>query len=117
MDNSQRSTLIALPNPHPDRKYEVNCETPELTCLCPVTGQPDFANITITYTPGQFIVELKSLKLYLWGFRDLGAFHEDITNQILIDLVELLGPEEMLVRTDWNVRGGIKKTVSAVYPE
>src|SRR5437660_856741 len=69
--------LVAVPNPHPGRDYEVCCETPEFTCVCPMTGQPDFARVTITYVPGPSIVELKSLKLYLWSYRDEGAFHED----------------------------------------
>ena len=103
--------LIALPNPHPDRDYEVRCDTPEFTCVCPITGQPDFATVTISYIPDESIVELKSLKLYLWSFRNEGAFHEDVTNRILDDLVASLAPRRITVRTDWLVRGGIHTVV------
>jgi len=105
--------LLAVDNPHQGRDYEVRCETPELTCLCPMTGQPDFANVIITYVPDASIVELKSLKLYLWSFRDEGHFHEDVTNRILDDLVAVLAPRRMTVETHWNVRGGITTTVTA----
>ncbi len=108
--------LVAVPNPHPDREYEVRCETPEFTCVCPMTGQPDFATVTITYVPGPSIVELKSLKLYLWSYRDEGAFHEDVTNRILDDLVAAVEPRRMTVHTDWLVRGGIHTTVQASSP-
>jgi 7-cyano-7-deazaguanine reductase len=107
---------VAVPNPYPDREYEVRCETPELTCVCPLTGQPDFATITITYVPGPSIVELKSLKLYLWSYRQQGAFHEDVTNRILDDLVAVVAPRRMTVRTDWLVRGGIHTIVEASHP-
>jgi 7-cyano-7-deazaguanine reductase len=105
--------LVAVENPHPGRDYEIRCETSELTCLCPMTGQPDFATVTLTYVPDAQIVELKSLKLYLWSYRDEGAFHEDITNRILDDLVEAIAPRRMTVETAWNVRGGITTTVTA----
>jgi 7-cyano-7-deazaguanine reductase len=108
--------LVALKNPHPGRDYEIRCETPELTCMCPMTGQPDYATVTISYVPGASIVELKSLKLYLWSYRDEGAFHEDVTNRILDDLVAALGPKRMTVRTDWLVRGGIHSVVEASHP-
>lgn len=108
--------LDAVPNPHPGRDYEVQCETSELTCLCPMTGQPDFANVMLTYVPDAHIVELKSLKLYLWSYRDEGAFHEDVTNRILDDLVSAIGPRQMTVQTRWNVRGGITTTVTASHP-
>ena len=108
--------LLALPNPRPGRDYEVRCSTPEFTCLCPRTGQPDFATITIVYVPGDSIVELKSLKLYLWSFRDEGAFHEDVTNRVLDDLVEAIAPRRMSVTTEWLVRGGISTTVEARHP-
>ncbi len=107
---------MALENPHPGRDYEIRCETPELTCLCPMTGQPDFATITISYVPGPSIIELKSLKLYLWSYRDEGAFHEDVTNRILDDLVAVANPRRMTVRTDWLVRGGIHSVVEAGHP-
>jgi 7-cyano-7-deazaguanine reductase len=105
--------LIAIPNPHPGRDYEVRCETNEFTCLCPVTGQPDFATVTISYVPGPSIVELKSLKQYLWSFRDEGAFHEDVTNRILDDLAAAVEPRRIEVTTDWLVRGGIHAIVIA----
>ena len=105
--------LVAIPNPHPGRGYEVRCETPEFTCVCPLTGQPDFATVTVSYVPGPSIVELKSLKLYLWSFRDEGAFHEDVTNRILDDLVAALAPRRMTVHTTWLPRGGITTEVTA----
>jgi 7-cyano-7-deazaguanine reductase len=108
--------LVAIPNPRPGRAYEVRCETPEFTCVCPMTGQPDFATVTISYVPGPSIVELKSLKLYLWSYRQVGAFHEDVTNRILDDLVAVLAPRRITVRTDWLVRGGIHTTVVAGHP-
>lgn len=107
---------MALENPHPGRDYEIRCETPELTCVCPMTGQPDFATVTITYVPAASIVELKSLKLYLWSYRDEGAFHEDVTNRILDDLIAALSPKRLTVRTDWLVRGGIHSVVEASHP-
>ena len=111
--SSAASALIALDNPYPQRDYQVECSTPELTCVCPVTGQPDVAPVEISYTPGPKIVELKSLKLYLWGYRDQGIHHETITNQILTDLVELLEPKAATVVTRWLVRGGITTVVTA----
>lgn len=115
--NSERKTILeAVPNPKPGRDYEVRTECPEFTCLCPRTGQPDFATITITYVPDQHIVELKSLKLYLHSFRDEGTFHEAVTNLILDDLVERLAPRRMTVTADFNVRGGIHTVVNASHP-
>jgi 7-cyano-7-deazaguanine reductase len=111
--SSPSKDLQAVPNPHPGRDYEVTCETPEFTCVCPMTGQPDFATVRITYVPDESIVELKSLKLYLWSYRDEGAFHEDVTNRILDDLVATIAPRRMTVLTDWLVRGGIHTTVKA----
>ena len=116
MSTSPSRELIALPNPHPDREYEVRCESAEFTCLCPITGQPDFATVTITYVPDQSIVELKSLKLYLWSYRDEGAFHEDVTNRILDDLAGSLAPRRLTVRTDWMIRGGIHTVVEGSRP-
>jgi 7-cyano-7-deazaguanine reductase len=95
----------------------VRCETPELTCICPVTGQPDFATVRISYVPAASIVELKSLKLYLWSYRDEGAYHEDITNRILDDLVAAIAPRRITVLTDWLVRGGIHTIVEASAPD
>jgi 7-cyano-7-deazaguanine reductase len=115
---SQPSTqLITVDNPSPGRDYEVRCETSELTCLCPVTGQPDFATVRITYVPDASLIELKSMKLYLWSFRDRGAFHEAVTNEILDDLVAAAAPRRMTVETVWNVRGGITTTVIASHPD
>jgi len=116
MPSQPSRELVALPNPHPGRDYEVRCETPEFTCVCPMTGQPDFASVEISYVPGPSIVELKSLKLYLWSYRDEGAYHEDVTNRILDDLVAALAPRRMTVRTDWLVRGGIHTVVEAAHP-
>jgi 7-cyano-7-deazaguanine reductase len=108
-------TLETVPNPHVDRDYEISMTIPEFTCLCPVTGQPDFATIRIRYVPDQRLVELKSLKLYVWSFRQEGAFHEDVTNRILNDIVAATQPRWVEVTGDFNVRGGIKTEVRAVY--
>ena len=103
-------------NPKPGRDYEIRFECPEFTCLCPKTGQPDFATIRIRYVPAERCVELKSLKLYLWSFRDEGAFHEAVTNRILDDLLALLAPRRMSVEADFFVRGGIHSVVEASHP-
>ena len=116
MPSSPSRQLVVVDNPRPGRDYEVRCETPEFTCVCPLTGQPDFATVTLTYVPDAHIVELKSLKLYLWSFRDEGAFHEDVTNRILDDLVAAVSPRRATVRTDWLVRGGIHTVVEASHP-
>jgi 7-cyano-7-deazaguanine reductase len=108
--------LETFPNPRPGRRYEISFECPEFTCLCPRTGQPDFATLRIRYVPDALCVELKSLKLYLWSFRDEGHFHEDVTNRILDDLAKLLRPLSMTVTGDFNVRGGIHTVVTASYP-
>ena len=108
-------SLETFPNPRPGRDYEISFECPEFTCLCPRTGQPDFATMTIRYVPKALCVELKSLKLYLWSFRDEGHFHEDVTNRILDDLVALLKPRQMSVVGDFNVRGGIHTVVTATH--
>ena len=107
--------LLRFDNPEPVRDYEIFFECPEFTCLCPLTGQPDFARIQIRYTPDRHCVELKSLKLYLWSFRDEGAFHEKVTNQICDDLVAALGPRKLRVEADFLVRGGIRTVVTALY--
>jgi 7-cyano-7-deazaguanine reductase len=116
MPSEPSRQLVAVANPHPGRDYEVRCETPEFTCVCPLTGQPDFARVTITYVPDRSIVELKSLKLYLWSYRQEGAFHEDVTNRILDDFVCAIAPRRLTVHTDWRVRGGIHTGVEASYP-
>jgi 7-cyano-7-deazaguanine reductase len=100
-------------NPHPDRYYTVRLRIPEFTCLCPRTGQPDFATLTLAYVPDLLCVELKSLKLYIWSFRDQGAFHEDVTNRMLNDLVSACEPRFMRLRASFNVRGGISTDVVA----
>ena len=108
--------LESFSNPRPQRDYEINMECPEFTCVCPRTGQPDFANIRVRYVPAELCVELKSLKLYLWSYRNEGAFHEAVVNQILDDLVQAIRPKSMTVVGDFNVRGGIHTTVTATYP-
>lgn len=105
--------LETFPNPRPGRLYEIAFDAPEFTCLCPLTGQPDFAHIKIRYIPDQKCVELKSLKLYFWSYRNEGAFHEAVTNQILDDLVEALDPLFCEVVGDFFVRGGIRTVVTA----
>ena len=105
--------LDQFQNPNPERDYEIEFECPEFTCLCPKTGQPDFATIRIRYVPDQLCVELKSLKLYLWSFRDEGHFHEAVTNMILDELVRLVEPRHMTVEGDFYVRGGIRTVVRA----
>lgn len=115
MPTTPSRALQSVPNAHPDRDYEVVMTVPEFTCLCPMTRQPDFAAIKIRYVPDQYLVELKSLKLYMWSYRDEGAFHEDVTNRILNDLVAAIQPRWAEVTGDFNVRGGIKTEVRATY--
>ncbi|MBI2539569.1 MAG: NADPH-dependent 7-cyano-7-deazaguanine reductase QueF [Deltaproteobacteria bacterium] len=117
MPASPSKTLDTFPNPRPERDYEINMECPEFTCVCPRTGQPDFATIRIRYVPDQLCVELKSLKLYLWSFRGEGAFHEDVINRILDDLVRACRPRSMTVVGDFNIRGGIHTVVTAEHKE
>ncbi len=105
--------LERFDNPHPERDYTIRIRIPEFTCLCPKTGQPDFATLHIEYVPDRHCVELKSLKLHIWDFRDRGAFHEAVTNEILDDLRALLDPRFMRLTAEFNVRGGIYTTVVA----
>ena len=105
--------LETFPNHHPDRDYIVRLESDEFTCVCPATGQPDFATITVEYVPDQRILESKSYKLYLWSYRNEGVFHEHVTNKILDDLLEALQPRWCRVRGAFGVRGGIRITVEA----
>lgn len=105
--------LETFVSPRPGRPFEIRFETEEFTCLCPMTGQPDFAHLAISYVPDQLCVESKSLKLYLWSFRNEGAFHEAVTNQILDDLVAALRPQWMRVEGDFLIRGGIRSVVIA----
>jgi 7-cyano-7-deazaguanine reductase len=106
------SLLETFPNPNAARDYVIHFECPEFTCVCPRTGQPDFATIEIEYVPAASCVELKSLKLYLWSFRDVGAFHEKVTNDICDDLVKLMQPRRLTVVSRFKVRGGITTTVT-----
>jgi 7-cyano-7-deazaguanine reductase len=108
-------TLETFPNPNPERNYEIFFDCPEFTCLCPKTGQPDFAKIQIKYCPDINCVELKSLKLYLWSFRDKGSFHEAVTNKIIDDIVGKISPRWIEVTGIFNVRGGIYTTVTVRY--
>jgi 7-cyano-7-deazaguanine reductase len=107
MPTTPSKALETFSNPHPDRDYTIRIRIPEFTCLCPKTGQPDFATLTLEYVPDLLCVELKSLKLYIWSFRDEGAFHEDVTNRILNDLVAACAPRFMRLLAKFNVRGGI----------
>ena len=111
MPTQPTTTLETFPNPNPSRDYTIHMEIPEFTCLCPKTGQPDFAVLTLDYVPDMLCVELKSLKLYIWSFRSLGTFHEAVTNQILEYLVRTLQPRYMRLTARFNVRGGINTSV------
>jgi len=104
-----------FPNPAPERDYTIHLRIPEFTCLCPRTGQPDFATLFLDYVPAASCIELKSLKGYIWSYRNCGTFHEAVTNQILDDLVTLLAPRFMRLRAEFNVRGGIYTSVIAEY--
>jgi 7-cyano-7-deazaguanine reductase len=108
-------TLETFPNPAPERDYRIHMEIPEFTCVCPMTGQPDFATLTLDYVADRLCVELKSLKLYVWSYRDEGAFHEAVTNRILDDLVAAVSPRRARVEGAFNVRGGIATTIVAEY--
>jgi 7-cyano-7-deazaguanine reductase len=109
------TALETFPNPRPERDYEIAIDCPEFTSVCPKTGLPDFGEIRITYVPDRECVELKSLKLYMIGFRNRGIFYEDATNRILDDLVAAIHPRRMTVVGDFSVRGGIKTVVTATY--
>ncbi|MET0081680.1 MAG: preQ(1) synthase [Sedimenticola sp.] len=113
MPSQPSKTLETFENPQQDRDFTVRIRVPEFTCLCPKTGQPDFAELTLEYIADELCVELKSLKMYVWSFRDEGAFHEAVTNQILNDLVAVTQPRFMRLTADFNVRGGIYTTVVA----
>lgn len=113
MSTRPSKTLETFPNPEPARHYTIRMRIPEFTCLCPKTGQPDFANFVLEYVPRERCVELKSLKLYMWSFREEGGFHEKLTNGILSDLVAATDPWFMRLVGEWNVRGGIYTTVVA----
>ena len=113
MSTQPSKTLETFPNPTPQRDFIIHMEVPEFTCLCPKTGQPDFATLVLDYIPDQRCVELKSLKLYMWSFRNEGAFHEAVTNQILDDLVSATAPRFMRLTAKFYVRGGVFTTVIA----
>ena len=113
MSTRPASTIETFPNPAPERDYTIRMTLPEFTCLCPKTGQPDFATLKLEYVPEAACVELKSLKLYIWSFRDRGCFHEAVTNEILGTLADLTQPRFMRLTAEFLVRGGIYTTVVA----
>ena len=115
MSTQPSKTLETFPNPRPGRAYEIEFEIPEFTCLCPKTGQPDFATFRVRYVPDELCIELKSLKLYMWSFRDEGHFHEDVTNRVLDDMVAAVSPLFMEVEGDFYVRGGIHTVVRVTH--
>ena len=117
MPSKPTKILETFPNPAPRRDYRIHMEIPEFTCLCPKTGQPDFATLLLDYVPDKLCVELKSLKLYIWSFRNEGAFHEAITNRILDDLVAATAPRYMRLTAKFYVRGGIFTTVVAQHAQ
>jgi len=113
MSSQAAASLELFDNPNPDRDYSICVRIPEFTCLCPRTGQPDFATLHLDYIPDRLCVELKSLKIYIWSYRDQGAFHEAVTNQILDDLRGACAPRYMRIRAEFNVRGGLYTSVVA----
>ncbi len=113
MPTQPTKDLETFDNPQPGRDYTIRISVPEFTCLCPKTGQPDFAELTLEYVADKLCVELKALKMYVWSYRGEGAFHEAVTNQILEDLVEVVQPRFMRLTAEFNVRGGIYTTVVA----
>lgn len=117
MSSQPSKTLEIFDNPNQDRDYVIRIDMPEFTCLCPKTGQPDFATLHLEYIADKACVELKSLKMYIWSFRDEGAFHEAVTNQILDDLVQATQPRFMRLKAIFNVRGGVYTTVVAEHQD
>ena len=115
MTTKPSADLHTFENPRPARDFTIRIDIPEFTCVCPMTGQPDFAKLILEYVPDQLCVELKSLKLYMWTFRERGAFHEAVTNEILDHIVAAISPNFMRLRAEFNVRGGIYTTVIAEY--
>ena len=115
MNNKPKKDLETFLNPNPDNEYEIQVECPEFTCLCPKTGQPDFAKIEVWYIPDKLCIELKSLKIYFWSYRNEGTFHEAVINKILGDLVEACRPRQMQIVGEFNVRGGLYTTITADY--
>jgi len=115
MKNKKITEIETFPNPFPGRNYTIDMESPEFTCLCPKTGQPDFATLYISYVPDKKCIELKSLKIYLTSYRNEGGFHEKVVNIILDDLVSACRPKNMKIIGDFNIRGGIHTAVTAEY--
>ena len=115
MPSKPSSQIETFPNPAPQRDYHVHMEIPEFTCLCPITGQPDFAALYLDFIPDKKNIELKSLKLYIWSYRDQGAFHEAVTNKIVDDLVSAMQPRFLRLTAKFYVRGGIFTNVVAEY--
>ena len=115
MSSAPSEKLEVFDNPAPERDYVIHMEIPEFTCLCPLTGQPDFATLIVDYIADEKCLELKSIKLYTWTYREMGAFHEDVTNRILSDFANAIHPRYMRIRARWWVRGGIYTTVVAEY--
>lgn len=117
MSTQPSKKLDTFDNPKPGRDFTIRIDIPEFTCLCPMTGQPDFATIIIEYVPNKLCVELKALKLYMWSFREQGAFHEAVTNEMLDDIVKAIAPNFMRIRAEFNVRGGIYTTIVAEHKD
>lgn len=117
MSTQPSKKIDTFDNPKPGRDFTIRIDIPEFTCLCPMTGQPDFATIIIEYVPNKLCVELKALKLYMWSFREQGAFHEAVTNEMLDDIVNVISPNFIRIRAEFNVRGGIYTTVVAEYKD
>jgi 7-cyano-7-deazaguanine reductase len=115
MSTQPSKTIETFPNPHPQSNYTIRFQTSEFTTLCPMTGQPDFAQLTVEYQPDEKCLESKSVKLYLWSFRNEGHFHEDVTNLILNDMVAACQPKWMILTGHYNVRGGIDFIITARY--
>lgn len=115
MSSQPTKALETFPNPAADRDFHIHMQIPEFTCLCPKTGQPDFATLVLDYIPDQTCVELKSLKLYIWSYRNEGAFHEAVTNRILDDLVAATAPRFMRLTAKFYVRGGVFTNVVAEF--
>ncbi len=113
MPTQPATRIQTFPNPAPEQDYTVRMSVPEFTCLCPLTGQPDFATLELEYVPDRLCIELKAFKLYLWSFRDRGAFHEAVTNEIIGELAGATAPRFMRLRAHFNVRGGITTSVIA----
>lgn len=115
MGSQPSRQLETFENPEPGRNYTIRIKIPEFTCVCPKTGQPDFAKILIEYVPEGRCIELKALKMYMWSYREVGAFHEAVTNQMLSEMTAAVAPRFMRITADFNVRGGIYTTVVAEY--